>query len=155
MATEIERKFLVKNDLWREHVVSETRLKQGYLCNNPNASVRVRTGNGKAYLNIKSTTLGIKRMEFEYPIPIQDAEEMLAGIAEKPFIDKSRFKVSCGDHIWELDVFYGENEGLVVAELELDAEDEVFEMPVWAGEEVSDDVRYYNVNLIKHPYRQW
>ncbi|MCB1859745.1 MAG: CYTH domain-containing protein [Gammaproteobacteria bacterium] len=155
MATEIERKFLVKNELWRSQVVSETRIKQGYLSNNANASVRIRVGNGRAHLNIKSATIGIRRLEFEYEIPVEDAEMMLEGIAEKPFIDKTRYLVRWGDHTWELDVFGGDNQGLVVAELELVAEDESFLVPEWAGDEVSDDVRYYNVNLIKHPYTQW
>jgi len=155
MALEIERKFLVKNELWRDNVVSNTRLQQGYLANQKNASVRIRTGNGKAFLNIKSVTVGIRRLEFEYEIPLDDATEMLQQIAEQPFIDKTRYIVRCGKHEWELDVFEGENRGLVVAELELESEDERFELPDWAGDEVSDDTRYYNVNLIKHPFSQW
>ncbi len=155
MALEIERKFLVKNELWRDDVVSNTRLQQGYLANQKNASVRIRTGNGKAFLNIKSVTVGIRRLEFEYEIPLDDATEMLQQIAEQPFIDKTRYIVRCGKHEWELDVFEGENRGLVVAELELESEDELFELPDWAGNEVSDDTRYYNVNLIKHPFSQW
>lgn len=155
MAIEIERKFLVKNDLWHNQVVSQERLKQGYLANQANASVRIRISDGNAHLNIKSTTLGIRRLEFEYEIPFADAEAMLEGIAERPFIDKTRYKVRCGGHIWELDVFEGENRGLRVAELELASEGERFEIPEWAGQEVSDDVRYYNVNLIKNPYSQW
>ncbi|MCB1866996.1 MAG: CYTH domain-containing protein [Gammaproteobacteria bacterium] len=155
MALEIEHKFLVKNDLWRSNVISETRLQQGYLANQKNASVRIRTGNGKAHLNIKSTTLGIRRLEFEYEIPLADAREMLREIAIQPFIDKTRYIVRNGAHDWELDVFEGENHGLIVAELELESEDEPFELPEWAGEEVSGDVKYYNVNLIKHPFSQW
>ncbi len=155
MSLEIERKFLVKNELWRDNVVSNTRLQQGYLANQKNASVRIRTGNGKAFLNIKSVTVGIRRLEFEYEIPLDDATEMLQQIAEQPFIDKTRYIVRCGKHEWELDVFEGENRGLVVAELELESEDELFELPDWAGNEVSDDTRYYNVNLIKHPFSQW
>ena len=155
MALEIERKFLVKNDLWRDSVVSESRLQQGYLANQKNASVRIRTGNGKAHLNIKSTTLGIRRLEYEYEIPMADATEMLSEIAEQPFIDKTRYIVRHAGHDWELDVFEGENHGLVVAELELESEEEPFELPDWAGEEVSGDIRYYNVNLIKHPYSRW
>ena len=155
MALEIERKFLVKNELWRNYVVSESRLQQGYLANQKNASVRIRTGKGKAHLNIKSSTLGIRRLEFEYEIPMADAVEMLHEIAEQPFIDKIRYIVHYAGHDWELDVFEGENRGLVVAELELASEDEQFELPEWAGEEVSDDVRYYNVNLIKHPFCRW
>jgi adenylate cyclase len=155
MGLEIERKFLVINDLWRESVISHSRLQQGYLANQPNASVRVRVADDCAYLNVKSTTIGISRLEFEYEIPLQDAREMLAQIAEKPFIDKIRYRVRCGEHIWDLDLFEGENQGLVVAEVELESEDQTFEMPLWAGEEVSADTRYYNVNLIKHPYSRW
>ncbi|MEJ1298045.1 MAG: CYTH domain-containing protein [Candidatus Sedimenticola sp. (ex Thyasira tokunagai)] len=155
MATEIERKFLVTNDDWKASVVSDSVLKQGYLANQPNASVRVRISNGKAHLNIKSVTIGIKRAEFEYEVPLDDAEEMLAQVAEQPFIDKVRYKVKCGEHIWELDVFEGENRGLVVAEIELDSEDELFELPSWAGEEVSGDARYYNACLVKNPYSNW
>jgi adenylate cyclase len=155
MALEIERKFLVKNDSWRSGVVSESRLQQGYLANQKNVSVRIRTGNGKAHLNIKSTILGIRRLEYEYEIPMADASEMLREIALQPFIDKTRYIIRHGGHDWELDVFAGENQGLIVAELELDSEDESFELPDWAGEEVSDQVKYYNVNLIKHPFSQW
>lgn len=155
MATEIERKFLVKNDLWRDQVISESRMKQGYLANQGNASIRVRVDRGKAMLNIKSATLGVRRSEFEYQIPLEDGEEILAAVAQQPFIDKTRYKVKCGDHVWELDVFEGENRGLVVAELELGSEEEAFEMPAWAGDEVSEDPRYYNVSLVKTPYTRW
>ena len=155
MATEIERKFLVKNDLWQDAVVSESRMKQGYLTSQGNASVRVRIANDKAFLNIKSATLGIRRLEFEYEIPLADADEMLSTVAEQPFIDKTRYHVKHGRHIWELDVFEGENLGLIVAELELESEDESFEVPPWSGEEVSGDPRYYNVSLVKEPYSRW
>ena len=96
MATEIERKFLVKNDLWRDQVISESRMKQGYLANQGNASIRVRVDRGKAMLNIKSATLGVRRSEFEYQIPLEDGEEILAAVAQQPFIDKTRYKVKCG-----------------------------------------------------------
>jgi len=155
MATEIERKFLVKNDLWRDQVISQSRMKQGYLSSQGNASIRVRVDRGRALLNIKSATLGIRRSEFEYEIPLEDGEEILAVIAQQPFIDKTRYKVKCGDHVWDLDLFEGENRGLVVAEVELGSEEESFEMPSWAGEEVSGDPRYYNVSLVKNPYTRW
>ncbi len=155
MAVEIERKFLVVNDKWRSNIQSKTRLKQGYLSNRGNASVRVRMGAGRAFLNIKSATLGVRRCEFEYEIPVEDAEDLLEQLAMRPFIDKTRYKVACGSHTWDLDVFHGENDGLVVAEVELDSEDEAFEMPDWAGEEVSGDPRYYNVCLVKHPFSKW
>lgn len=155
MGLEIERKYLVINELWKKNVTSESRLQQGYLANQKNASVRIRTGKGKAHLNIKSTTIGIRRLEYEYEIPITDANEMLREIAIQPFIEKTRYIVRNGGHDWELDVFEGENRGLIVAELELDSEEEPFEIPEWAGEEVSGDVKYYNVNLINHPYSRW
>ncbi|MCP3868145.1 MAG: CYTH domain-containing protein [Gammaproteobacteria bacterium] len=155
MATEIERKFLVDNDQWRAQVVTESRLKQGYLANQMNASIRVRIGKGKAHLNIKSATIGASRSEFEYEVPMEDAEAMLAEVAQQPFIDKTRYKVKCGDHIWDLDVFEGDNLGLVVAEVELKDEGESFEMPLWAGEEVTGDPKYYNVSLITKPYKDW
>ncbi|MCB1829386.1 MAG: CYTH domain-containing protein [Chromatiaceae bacterium] len=155
MGLEIERKYLVINDLWKNNVIAESHLQQGYLANQKNASIRIRTGNGKAHLNIKSTTVGIRRLEYEYEIPIADAREMLREIALQPYIEKTRYIVRNGGHDWELDVFAGENRGLIVAELELDSEDEPFELPVWAGEEVSGDVKYYNVNLINHPYSRW
>ena len=155
MATEIERKFLVDNELWREQVVSEATIKQGYLCRRENATIRVRIAGEMAWFNIKSATHGISRLEYEYPIPLADAEGLLAQVAEQPFIDKIRYKVRQGAHIWDLDVFRGQNLGLVVAEVELTKEDETFEMPAWAGREVSGDPRYYNANLVKLPYCEW
>lgn len=155
MGTEIERKFLVNNDSWRTQANAETRMRQGYLANQKNVSVRVRTGKGRAFLNIKSATLGIRRKEFEYEIPLADAEELLDQLALQPCIEKTRYKVSCGAHVWDLDVFAGENAGLVVAEVELESEDEPFEKPEWAGDEVSGDPKYYNVSLVDHPYNQW
>jgi len=155
MGIEIERKFLVVNDGWRKDVIAETRLKQGYLANQERASVRVRIAGQQAHLNIKSATLGIRRSEFEYEIPLTDAAEMLEQVAIRPFIDKTRYRVKCGEHLWEVDLFHGENEGLIVAEIELEAEDEGFKLPEWAGEEVSDDARYFNVCLVKHPFCRW
>ena len=155
MATEIERKFLVKNDSWGSRVESQARIMQGYLANNANAAVRVRLKGGQAFLTIKGATQGISRSEFEYPIPADDAEAMLHELAVFPPIDKVRYKVRVGNHVWELDVFAGENAGLIMAEVELAAEDESFEMPGWAGEEVTSDPRYYNVNLARNPYKHW
>ncbi len=155
MAFEIERKFLVKNNKWKENILSETVLKQGYIAHQPNATVRVRIAGDSAYLNIKSATTGISRAEFEYAIPLADAEAMLEKVAEQPFIHKSRYKVQWGGHVWDLDLFGGENAGLVMAEIELSSEDESFQLPPWAGEEVSADPRYYNANLVKHPFTQW
>ena len=155
MAIEIERKFLVKNEGWRGSIISSSVLKQGYLANQNNASVRVRIAHGKAHLNIKSKTLGIRRSEYEYQIPVEDAEEMLQHLAEQPVISKTRYLVQYAEHVWELDVFDGENSGLVVAEIELKSEQETFALPDWAGEEVSGDPKYYNINLVKHPFSKW
>ena len=155
MALEIERKYLVINDKWKSSIESETVMKQGYLATVAKASVRVRIARDKAYLNIKSATLGIRRSEFEYPIPLTDAEEMLANLVDGAVIDKVRYEVRNGAHLWEVDVFHGDNQGLIVAELELSSEDESFATPEWAGQEVSGDPRYYNASLVKHPYCDW
>lgn len=155
MATEIERKFLVTSDVWRETADSGTRFRQGYLIGAEKASVRVRIEGDKANLNIKSATLGVRRQEYEYEIPLAEAEEMLDTLCEQPQIEKVRYHVPVGTHTWEVDVFAGDNEGLIVAEVELTDEEESFERPTWVGKEVSDDTRYYNVCLTKHPYKDW
>jgi adenylate cyclase len=115
----------------------------------------VRIEGERANLNIKSATLGVRRQEFEYPIPLAEAEEILDTLCEQPQIEKIRYLLPYGGHTWEIDVFAGENEGLVVAEIELASEDEAFERLAWLGEEVSGDTRYYNVCLVRHPYREW
>lgn len=155
MATEIERKFLVKGDAWRGEADAGTRFRQGYLIGAEKASVRVRIEGDRANLNIKSATLGVRRQEYEYPIPLDEAEELLDTLCEKPQIEKTRYRVHHGCHEWEVDVFHGDNEGLVVAEVELEDEAEAFALPDWVGEEVSDDPRYYNVCLTRHPYKEW
>ena len=155
MAVEIERKYLVKNDSWRDGVEAQARIMQGYLANDDNASVRVRVKGDAAFLTIKGATSGISRSEYEYRIPVEDAESMLQELAIFPAIDKVRYSVRVGGHLWDLDLFSGENEGLVMAEVELGAEDEDFQVPDWAGEEVSGDSRYYNVNLAQMPYKSW
>lgn len=155
MAVEIERKFLVKNDAWRESVESESHIMQGYLAADANVTVRVRIKGDAAYLTIKGPTQGFGRSEYEYPIPAADGAAMLKELPIFPVIDKTRFRVRCGAHVWDLDVFAGANAGLVMAEVELGSEDESFEMPEWAGEEVSADGRYYNANLARVPYSQW
>lgn len=155
MATEIERKFLVKDDSWRQLADAGTEYQQAYLVGSKAASVRVRIEGDKAFLNIKSATLGITRQEFEYAIPMLEAREMLAGLCEQPVIEKTRYHVQHEGHEWEIDVFKGENEGLVVAEIELGEVNEYFASPDWIGEEVSEDTRYYNVCLVKNPYKNW
>ncbi|MCD8267487.1 MAG: CYTH domain-containing protein [Parabacteroides sp.] len=155
MATEIERKFLVKGDFSKE-VISSQRIVQGYICSQPGRTVRVRIHGEKGFLTIKgpSDDKGLSRYEFEQEIPLVDAEQLLK-LCEPGAIDKVRHLVPIGQHVWEVDVFHGANEGLVMAEIELSSEDEPFEKPAWLGEEVSGDRRYYNSMLTKAPYSQW
>lgn len=155
MATEIERKFLIVNDSWRQQVTSQKVMMQGYFAGGGKASIRVRISGDTANLNIKSATLGVTRKEYEIPITVEDAREMIENLCEKPVIEKTRHYVPQGQHMWEVDEFVGDNEGLVVAEIELSEADEVFEKPDWLGKEVSDDTRYYNVCLVKNPYKNW
>lgn len=155
MASEIERKFLLSSDAWRDEVTDSQRLIQGYVARGERSAVRVRIKGDKAELNIKHALDGIHRLEYEYEVPLDDAREMLEKVALRPLIDKTRHHVKRGAHLWEIDEFYGENAGLVVAEIELASADESFERPEWLGEEVSDDQRYYNSNLSKLPYSQW
>jgi adenylate cyclase len=160
MAIEIERKFLVTGDGWRAAADAGTPLRQGYLSRvtgegAARSSVRVRTDGERAYLNIKSATLGIRRQEYEYPLPLADAEAMLVELCIGAVVEKTRYHVPVGAHVWEVDVFAGANAGLVVAEIELDDEAEAFQHPAWLGAEVSDDPRYYNVCLAERPYRDW
>jgi len=152
---EIERKFLVADESWRDSVQVETPMRQGYLGGNSRSSVRVRVSGNNAWLNIKSLTVGVSREEFEYRIPVEDGQRMLDTLCDRPLIEKTRYQVPVGGHIWEVDVFDGANKGLVVAEVELGSPDEAFELPPWAGEEVSHDERYYNVSLATMPYRDW
>ena len=152
MAREIERKFLVK-DSWQPQSEG-VKIAQGYLSTVPERTVRVRIKGAKGYLTIKGKNTGISRAEFEYEIPRQDAKELLA-MAEQPILAKTRYLEKQGESLWEIDVFAGANEGLVVAEIELPSEEADFARPAWLGEEVSGDVRYYNANLIKQPYSLW
>jgi len=155
MPTEIERKFLVTNDAWRSKVVASKPYRQGYLPTDPRCSVRVRIEGEEAKLNIKSGTLGVSRLEYEYAIPLAEAEELLEKLCVKPLIEKVRNFVEDEEHLWEVDVFEGDNAGLVVAELELEHADQAVRRPAWLGEEVSHDTRYYNVCLVEHPYKDW
>ncbi len=155
MAVEIERKFLVRDDAWRRLTDGGTRLVQAYLANTGLASVRVRIAGSAAWLSVKSMTRGLSRSEFEYAVPLADAEAMLATLCAGPRIDKVRYCVACGPHTWEIDVFDGDNAGLVVAEIELGSEDEAFDRPSWLGDEVTHLERYYNVRLVDRPYARW
>lgn len=161
MGIEIERKFLLASDAWRARVSRSQRLVQGYLVSAAavtsgaaRSSVRVRIGGDQAWLNIKSSDLGVARQEYEYEVPLADAEAMLARLCDG-VVEKIRHYVAHANHEFEIDEFFGANDGLVVAELELDAVDEAYERPEWLGPEVSRLPRYYNLNLIAHPYTAW
>lgn len=155
MGIEIERKFLLRNDDWRAQADAGTAFCQGYLSESGPGSVRVRIEGQQANLNIKSATLDMSRLEYEYPIPLEDAQHMLQHVCIRPVIEKTRYYVQFSGKLWEIDVFLGDNKGLVVAEIELDHVDEAFELPPWIGEEVTQDTRYYNVCLVKHPFKDW
>ena len=155
MGIEIERKFLVVDDSWRAQADSSKRMQQAYLSKGAERSIRVRISDNEAYLNIKSSRDGIRRLEYEYAIPVEEAVELIDQVALKPSIDKTRYYIRQGKHTWEIDEFYGDNAGLVIAEIELDDESEHFDKPDWLGAEVSSDPRYYNMNLISHPFSQW
>lgn len=154
MAKEIERKYLVKTGLWQPQSAGIT-IRQGYLSSAKERVVRVRTKNDRAFLTIKGITTGISRSEFEYEIPPADAQLLLDNLCEKPLIEKTRYQEIHNRQVWEIDVFFGENEGLIVAEVELADEAQVHVLPEWAGSEVSSDPRYFNSNLIAHPYKRW
>ena len=152
MAIETERKFLVKGD-FRPYAVNRTRIVQGYICSDKGKSVRVRIRGDKGYLTVKGATSqnGLSRYEFEREVPIEDAEQLLR-LCEPGQIDKERYKVPFEGHTWEVDVFHGANEGLVLAEVELQDERESIVCPDWIGEEVTGDQRYYNASLVRTPY---
>jgi len=156
MGVEIERKFLLKDDGWYTGVDGSS-CRQGYLMACPPVSVRVRIMDGKAMLNIKAAEpqTAIVRSEFEYPIPLEDAETMLQNLCSGYLIEKTRYRVPFDEMTWEIDRFEGVNEGLVVAEIELEHENQTFSIPPWLGREVSDDPRYLNSSLSRHPYTLW
>jgi len=155
MGIEIERKFLLRHAGWRADANQGTHFSQGYLSQSGPASVRVRIEGEQANINIKSAEKGMHRLEYEYQIPLQDAEELLQQLCFKPLIEKTRYHVMHQGKLWEVDVFAGNNSGLEVAEVELNSMDEQIALPDWAGEEVTDDKRYYNVSLVSHPYKDW
>jgi len=152
MGTEIERKFLVTGSAWRNS--EPTYFCQGYLNRDKHRTVRVRIAGNCGILTIKGLTTGARRSEFEYAIPIEDAKEMLA-ICDGPIVEKNRRIVQNGGLKWEVDEFLGDNTGLIIAEVELDSEDQVFDLPDWVGTEVTDDSRYFNSNLAMNPYKSW
>ncbi len=152
MGIEIERKFLVLGDEWR--AAPAVYFSQGYLNRDRARTVRVRIAGNEAFLTVKGQSVGATRAEFEYPIPVWDARELLA-LCEQPLIEKNRRKILHEGFVWEVDEFLGENLGLVVAEIELPTEDTVFALPEWIGEEVTSDERYFNSNLSRNPFLQW
>ena len=154
MGVEIEKKFLLKGSEWKK-LAEGTSYRQGYLSSVKERTVRVRTINDKGFLTIKGVSVGATRLEYEYEIPFSEANELLDELCEKPLIEKKRYKVDVSGNTWEIDDFFGENEGLVVAEIELESEEQQFEKPDWVGEEVTGDPRYFNSNLIKEPFTKW
>jgi adenylate cyclase len=153
MALEIERKFLVLGSPWKS-LPQGALMRQGYLLADPQRVVRIRTEGDQAWLTVKGAMQGIARGEWEYPIPVGDATDLL-NLCEKPLVEKYRYRISYQTMVWELDVFIGDNAGLVVAEIELDSETQSFSKPDWVGAEVTHDARYFNSNLIRHPFSSW
>lgn len=154
MSKEIERKFLVTGNAYREGA-TRSNYRQGYIVTDPNRVIRVRTDGLKGYLTIKGPSQGASRTEYEYEIPLSDAEDMLERLCEKPLIEKTRYTLVHDGMIWEVDEFYGDNQGLCIAEIELEREDQPFTLPPWVGREVTADPRYYNAYLVKNPYKIW
>jgi len=154
MGTEIERKFLVRDNTFRS-LAQGTRYRQGYLSSTKERVVRVRTIDDKGFLTIKGITTGATRAEYEYEIPVKEAEAMLDGLCEKPLIEKDRYKIAHKGLIWEVDEFFGENQELILAEVELESEDQPYNKPEWITDEVTGDPKYFNSNLIQNPYKNW
>ena len=155
MAQEIERKFLVKGD-YKSHTKKETRITQGYLSSVPERTVRVRIKGDKGFITIKgiSNASGVSRYEWEKEIPVSEVKELLE-LCEPGIINKTRFLVDAGKHTFEVDEFYGDNDGLTVAEIELTDENEAFEKPEWLGEEVTGNTKYFNAQLVRNPFKKW
>ena len=154
MGVEIERKFLLTGEGWRA-LGQPVLLRQGYLSSDPERVVRVRIEGDSATLTIKSRNVGATRGEWEYPLPLAEAAELLERVCEQPLIEKYRSRIAFAGKVWEVDEFLGANRGLLFAEIELDGEDQAFDKPDWIGAEVTDDRRYYNSSLISHPYSNW
>ena len=154
MGIEIERKFLLAGDAWRA-LGQPVLLRQGYLSAQRERVVRVRIEGEDAYLTVKGPSTGATRGEWEYPIPLADAGELLERLCEQPIVEKYRRRIAFAGNVWEVDEFIGENQGLVVAEIELASEDQPFERPAWIGEEVTHDARYYNSALVRQPFSRW
>lgn len=153
MGVEIERKFLLAGDGWRV-LGQPLLLRQGYLCSDPARVVRVRVAGDQAFLTIKGRSVGATRGEWEYPIPLADANELLA-LCEQPIVEKFRREIAFAGNVWEVDEFLGANQGLLLAEIELASEDQPFDKPDWIGADVTHDARYFNSSLVRHPYSRW
>jgi adenylate cyclase len=153
---EIERKFLVQSEEFKQLAFEQNEIAQGYLNSDPERTVRVRIKGNQGYLTIKGkgNATGMSRLEWETAIPVDEAK-MLLNLCESGVISKTRYEVPLGNHVYEVDVFFGENEGLIVAEIELQSEDEAFEKPEWLGEEVTNNEKYYNSYLSKNPFKKW
>ncbi len=155
MAIEIEHKFLLANNNWREYITHSVKYRQGYLSSQTTSSIRVRISNDNAWINIKSANIGTHRHEYEYEIPLEDANEIINDLCKKPIIEKTRHFVIDDGNTWEIDEFSGDNKGLIVAEIELSEIGKNFSKPNWIGDEVTYDLRYYNNNLATYPYSEW
>jgi len=154
MAKETELKFLVRGDSWRRHSTG-TRYRQGYLSTVKERTVRVRAAGDKGFITVKGINVGATRSEYEYEIPLADANEILDRLCERPLIEKIRYRIQFGDLTWEVDEFEGENRGLITAEVELADENQAVSLPDWIGAEVTADPRYFNSNLVAHPFSKW
>lgn len=154
MAQEIERKFLLADASFLADLQG-THIKQGYIPGRERSAVRIRVRGERAYLTLKGATHGIERSEYEYEIPLMDAREIMEEFCAPPFIEKMRYEVEFAGNTWEVDVFYGDNEGLLLAEIELESAGQTFARPPWLGREVSEDRRYYNASLTRNPYKKW
>jgi len=154
MAIEIERKFLVKTTPF--HLAKKSlRIRQGYIVNDQKQVIRVREKGNQYFLTLKGNNIGISRLEFDFPISKEDADELIKHFCQTAIIDKTRHYVEHNGHTWEVDEFHGSNDGLIVAEIELETEDETFDIPDWIGEEVTPEEKYYNMNLATHPFKNW
>ncbi len=154
MPLEIERKFLLKNSDWKQEIQSSFQIKQGYLNSHPERTVRIRIKENKGILTIKGKTKQVTRKEFEYEIPLNEAKDLIQ-LCEKPLIEKTRHLIRKENLTWEIDEFEGENKGLILAEVELQSENQNLSLPSWIGEEVSHDPKYYNSSLISNPFQNW
>jgi adenylate cyclase len=155
MGVEIERKFLVDHEKWRDVIKpAGTHYRQGYLLNDDERTIRVRVTDQQGFITLKGATTGITRKEYEYKIPVEDGNELLDGFALSE-LEKVRYRIDFAGKLWEVDEFLGDNEGLIMAEIELHDEKDEFEKPAWVTMEVSDDERYYNSNLSRHPFKKW